>query len=67
MALKGTRPSIEDSDRVANDAATLEGIIDGYLDTPAFGETVRDMHNATLQIRRLVGMLFPLRNELANI
>jgi hypothetical protein len=67
MALKGTRPTVAEMDRVANDPAALAAVVDGYLDTAEFGETVRDMHNATLQMRRLLGMFFPLRNELANI
>ena len=51
MALAGTRPSLEDLRAVEADPAALPGAIDRLLDTPAFGETIRDLHNDALLLR----------------
>jgi hypothetical protein len=50
MALRGRRPSIAELDAVATDPAALDAIVDGYLDDPAFGETIRDLHNEALLV-----------------
>ncbi len=44
MALRGIRPSIADLNIVRNDPSQLEALVDGYLDTPEFGRTVRDIY-----------------------
>lgn len=44
MALRGIRPSIADLNVVRNDPSALEALVDGYLDTPEFGRTVRDIY-----------------------
>jgi hypothetical protein len=36
---------------VAADPATLEGIVRGYVDTEAFGASIRDLENETLLVR----------------
>ncbi|MBK8937045.1 MAG: hypothetical protein IPM79_05230 [Polyangiaceae bacterium] len=51
MALRGTRPSRADLERVADDPEALEGVVDGYLESDEFGRTVRDLHNETLLLR----------------
>ncbi len=51
MAIKGTRPTVEEFDAVAADPEALAGIIDDYLASPQFGETVRDIENQTLLTR----------------
>ncbi len=48
MALRGIRPSAEELGRVEADPSALEPIVDGYLDDPGFGETIRDLHNESL-------------------
>lgn len=51
MALRGAHPSIDDLQRVEADPTQLEAIVDGYLDTPEFGRTMRDLHNESLLLR----------------
>src|SRR5690349_6068795 len=48
MALKGTRPSIAELRAVEKDPAAIEGIVDQYLASREFGETVRDLYNDAL-------------------
>ena len=51
MALRGMRPSLDDLNAVQADATKLPGIIDGYLNSDAFGDTMRDLHNEALLVR----------------
>ncbi len=51
IALRGIRPSIADLRAVAADPAALPAIIDRYLASPAFGQTIRELHNETLLVR----------------
>jgi hypothetical protein len=51
MALRGLRPSADDWDELAADTGALERIVDRYLDSDAFGLTIRDMHAETLLMR----------------
>jgi hypothetical protein len=50
MALRGTRPSAAQLAAVESDPSALEGIVDEYLDSPNFGETIRDLHNEALLV-----------------
>lgn len=50
MALRGTRPSADELAAVEADPAAIDGIVDGYLDSPNFGETMRDLHNESLLV-----------------
>ena len=50
MALRGRRPTASEIDDVEADPAALDAIVDGYLDDPAFGETIRDLHNEALLV-----------------
>ncbi len=50
MALRGMRPSLSDIEAVQGDPDALEGIVDGYLDSPAFGTTVMNLHNEALLV-----------------
>ncbi|MEM7157704.1 MAG: hypothetical protein AAF799_32990 [Myxococcota bacterium] len=51
MALKGTRPSLEELAAVAQDPDVIESLVDEYLESPEFGETIRDLENQTLLMR----------------
>ena len=51
MALRGLRPSPDDWDELAADPTAIESIVDRYLDSDAFGVTIRDMHAETLLMR----------------
>jgi hypothetical protein len=51
IALRGQRPTDGELETVRDDPGTLEAIVRGYVDEPAFGVTVREMHNDTLLLR----------------
>ncbi len=51
MALRGMRPSIEDLKAVAADPAQLPAIVDRYLASPDFGETIKELENESLLLR----------------
>ena len=51
MALRGMKPAVEELQAVANDPSVLEAIVDGYVNSPAFGKVVRDLHNESLLSR----------------
>ena len=51
MALRGVRPSVDELTAVEEDPRWLEPIIDHYLTTPEFGETVRELHDEALLLR----------------
>jgi hypothetical protein len=48
MVLRGLRPSIEDLEAVTADPSALGSIVDRYLASPEFGQTIRELHNETL-------------------
>ena len=49
MALRGIRPALDELEAVADDPSVLPAIVDYYLDSPEFGETIREMHAEQLQ------------------
>lgn len=51
LALRGLRPSVEDLQAVNADPSVLGDIVDGYLATPEFGATIREMHDEALLLR----------------
>ncbi len=51
IALRGVRPSLADLEAVDADPAALPGIIDRYLSSPLFGETIKELHNETMLFR----------------
>lgn len=51
LALRGMRPSLEDLRAVDADPSKLAAIVDRYLDSPEFGETIMEMHNESLLMR----------------
>ena len=51
MTLRGVRPTAAELDRVRADPSALEGLVDVWLDDPAFGQTSRDMWAEILQLR----------------
>jgi hypothetical protein len=50
MALKGTRPTLDELNAVRADPDALESLVDAYLDSEEFGLTVREMHDDALQL-----------------
>src|SRR5689334_13894447 len=51
IALRGLRPSAADLQAVADDPDQLGSIVDRYLDSPEFGETIKELHNEQLFVR----------------
>ncbi|HEX5059947.1 MAG TPA: hypothetical protein VFV99_11340, partial [Kofleriaceae bacterium] len=51
LALRGMRPSAADLEAVEADPDVLPSIVDRYLATPAFAETIKELHNETLLVR----------------
>src|SRR5581483_760175 len=51
MALRGVRPSLDDLKAVQADATKLPSLIDGYLTSEAFGDTMWNLHNKALLVR----------------
>ncbi|HEY6559325.1 MAG TPA: DUF1588 domain-containing protein [Polyangiaceae bacterium] len=67
-ALRGKRPSVGELRRVREQTSALPAIVDEYLQSPEFGETLRDLHNESLQVRVAAGIYpagFPARDALA--
>jgi len=52
MALRGTRPSLDELAAVRADPGALDGLVDAYLDTPEFAATVKDLHAEIFLLRR---------------
>ena len=67
MALRGLRPSPEEIDAIVADPDAIEGIVDDYLDSDAFGETIRDMHAELFLVRTDVERRFPALGTLAGL
>jgi len=51
MALRGVRPTTDELRSVQADPSALDGLIDGWLTSEAFADTIRDMHAEQLRIR----------------
>nr|MBA2319518.1 hypothetical protein [Deltaproteobacteria bacterium] len=51
MALRGIRPTVTELQIVRGDPAALEGIVDGYLESPEFLEVMKDLHAERLLLR----------------
>jgi hypothetical protein len=51
LALRGMRPSVADLEAVDANPDAIGGIVDRYLETPAFAETIKELHNETLLMR----------------
>ncbi len=64
ITLRGIRPSLDDLHQVSQDPDSLPQIIDRYLEEPAFGRVVRNMHNEVWQLRSYAH-LHPMVDELA--
>jgi hypothetical protein len=57
LALRGLRPTIEELRAVAEDPSKLAGIVDAYVSSPEFGETIKELHNEALHLRVEQGFL----------
>lgn len=50
IALRGLRPGLDELEAVAQDPRYVEAIIDYYLSTDEFGQTIRDIHEEALLV-----------------
>lgn len=67
MALRGVRPSVADLEAVTADPKAIEAIVDRYLASPEFGQTIKELHNETLLVRVEQGqMTYPAIGPLAS-
>jgi hypothetical protein len=66
LALKGTRPSAEELERVREDESSLDEIVDGYLQSDEFATTIRNLHDEAWLLRTFLFM-FPPRGELGDL
>lgn len=63
MALRGVRPSAEDLAAIKEDPDRLVEFAEAYVDSPEFGETVKDMY-AELLLMRSVELTLPAAGDL---
>jgi hypothetical protein len=59
LALRGVRPSLAELRAVARDPDKLPALVDRYLESPEFGATIRELHNASLWLRPELPALTP--------
>ena len=51
LAIRGTRPTVEEIDQVQRDPNALPGLVDAWMETPEFAATIRDMWAEILLLR----------------
>ncbi|MEQ1568019.1 MAG: hypothetical protein ABMA64_20435 [Myxococcota bacterium] len=64
MAVRGTRPSLAEIDTVRADAGALPGLIRGWLDSEAFGDTIEDLHAELYLLRADTNYQLPVQGIL---
>ncbi len=64
IALRGIRPTVAELQAVNDDPAALEGIVRGYVQTPEFGDTIRDMWAEILLLRNDSYLQLPAMGDL---
>ena len=52
MAVRGIRPTVEELDAVTTDPALMDAVVDAWLTSDEFGETLRDLHAELFLLRR---------------
>jgi hypothetical protein len=65
MALRGVRPSAADLTAVRDDPDAIAAIVDRYVESPAFGATMRDLHGEAL-LTRFASLPLPAIDDLAD-
>ncbi|MBA2320010.1 MAG: hypothetical protein H0V89_02540 [Deltaproteobacteria bacterium] len=64
MAVRGHPLSLEELDALVADPDALPALVDAWLETPAFGQTIRDLHQELLWTRVDGDFEFPARGPL---
>lgn len=64
MAIRGLRPSVEDIEAVQDDPSALPRLVDEWLDSPAFGATVKDLHAELFLLRADTNFQLPVKGVL---
>ena len=65
MVLRGIRPTVDELEAVQTDPDRLEGYVDAWLESDAFGTTVRDLHAELFLLRRDTTDQLPVKGILA--
>ncbi len=66
MAIRGIRPSLSDISLIQSDPAQLEALVDAWLDSPEFSETIKDMYAELLLLRTDVAYQLPQKGILTD-
>lgn len=64
LALRGHRPTLAELDTVAEDPEALADLVDGWLQSEAFGRTLRDMHGEQFFLRNDMRAPYPSEGPL---
>ncbi|NCG20025.1 MAG: DUF1588 domain-containing protein [Rhodobacterales bacterium] len=67
MAVRGIRPSVADLDRVHDDPRAIDDLVDTYLASYEFGETVRDLHAELYLVRADTTFQLPVQGVLEDL
>jgi len=67
VAVRGTRPSLDELSQVEADPDALPALVDVWLQSPEFGETIRDLHAEMLLVRADTLPQFPALGALAGL
>ena len=66
MAIRGIRPTVDELEAVDADPDRLEGFVDEWLASDAFGATIRDLHAELFLLRRDTTDQLPVKGILAD-
>lgn len=65
MAVRGERPSVAEIEAVRADPSVLASIVEGWLSSEAFGETIKDLHAELYLLRADTNYQLPVMGPLA--
>jgi len=60
MAVRGQRPSLDEIAQMEADPAALDGLVDGWMTSDAFAETIKDLHAELYLIRADTNFQLPV-------
>ena len=64
MALRGIRPSINEYEEVRGDGDALGSMVDDWMDSPEFGEMIKDLHAELYLLRDDIQFQLPVHGPL---
>jgi hypothetical protein len=66
MAVRGTRPTLQELEAVRDDPGALPQLVDEWLESDAFGETIKDLHAELYLIRADTNYQLPVMGPLVD-